>query len=147
MAELTQKQQRFVEEYTKDTNGTQAAIRAGYSLRTANEQAVRLLANVSIKTAIDSELKKMRDAALADAYEVEAYLTAVMRGKSSAEIVVIEGVGEGCSVARRMMKAPDEKERLDAAKTLAKRHGLIDSKIDLTHQLLPPSFDGEKDLE
>jgi len=147
MAELTQKQQRFVEEYTKDTNGTQAAIRACYSLRTANEQAVRLLANVSIKTAIDSELKKMRDAALADAYEVEAYLTAVMRGKSSAEIVVIEGVGEGCSVARRMMKAPDEKERLDAAKTLAKRHGLIDSKIDLTHQLLPPSFDGEKDLE
>jgi len=147
MAELTQKQQRFVEEYTKDTNGTQAAIRAGYSLRTANEQAVRLLANVSIKTAIDSELKKMRDAALADAYEVEAYLTAVMRGKSQAEIVVIEGVGEGCSVARRMMKAPDEKERLDAAKTLAKRHGLIDSKMDLTHQLLPPSFDGEKDLE
>ena len=147
MAELTPKQQRFVEEYIKDLNGTQAAIRAGYSPKTANEQAVRLLANVSIKTAIDSELEKLRDAALATAYEVEAYLTAVMRGETKAEVVVIEGVGDGCSKARTMQKAPDERERLDAAKTLAKRHGLIDGKLDLTHQLLPPSFSGEKDLE
>ena len=52
MKKLTPKQQRFVEEYLIDLNGTQAAIRAGYSERTANEQAARLLANVSVLSAI-----------------------------------------------------------------------------------------------
>lgn len=52
MANLTPKQQRFVEEYLIDLNATQAAIRAGYSEKTANEQGSRLLANVSISEAI-----------------------------------------------------------------------------------------------
>lgn len=46
---LPPKQVRFAEEYIKDLNGTQAATRAGYSQRTANEQAARLLANVSVQ--------------------------------------------------------------------------------------------------
>lgn len=49
---LAPMQQRFVEEYLIDLNGTQAAIRAGYSPRTANEQAARLLAKVSVSTAV-----------------------------------------------------------------------------------------------
>lgn len=53
-AKLTAKQARFVEEYLIDLNATQAAIRAGYSEKTANEQGARLLANVSIKEAIDA---------------------------------------------------------------------------------------------
>src|SRR4051812_24185381 len=43
---LNDRQARFVAEYLVDLNATQAAIRAGYSTRTANEQAARLLANV-----------------------------------------------------------------------------------------------------
>ena len=46
---LTEKQKRFVEEYLIDLNATQAAIRAGYSAKTANEQGARLLVNVSIQ--------------------------------------------------------------------------------------------------
>ena len=52
MSRLTPKQQRFVEEYLVDLNGTQAAIRAKYSPKTANEQAARLLAKASISKAI-----------------------------------------------------------------------------------------------
>lgn len=55
---LTDKQQAFCNEYLKDFNGTQAAIRAGYSEKTANEQAARLLANVSIKNYIESHQKE-----------------------------------------------------------------------------------------
>lgn len=51
---LTPKQQRFVEEYLVDLNATQAAIRAGYSERTANEQAARLLVKVGIQEAIQA---------------------------------------------------------------------------------------------
>lgn len=53
---LTDKQWRFVEEYLIDLNATQAAIRAGYSVKTANEQGARLLANVSIQEAISKAM-------------------------------------------------------------------------------------------
>lgn len=55
---LTPKQQAFADEYLKDLNGTQAAIRAGYSPKTANEQAARLLANVSVQEAIREAMDK-----------------------------------------------------------------------------------------
>ena len=49
---LTPKQKRFVAEYLIDLNATAAAKRAGYSEKTACEQAARLLANVKIQTAV-----------------------------------------------------------------------------------------------
>lgn len=52
MSALTPRQERFVAEYLVDLNATQAAIRAGYSPKTANEQAARLLANVSVQAAV-----------------------------------------------------------------------------------------------
>ncbi|EFE7673776.1 terminase small subunit [Escherichia coli] len=59
MAKLTDKQELFACEYLKDLNGTQAAIRAGYSEKTANEQASRLLANVNVQKFV-AELKTAR---------------------------------------------------------------------------------------
>jgi len=55
---LTDKQKKFCDEYLVDSNGTQAAIRAGYSEKTANEQSSRLLINVNIKEYIESKQKK-----------------------------------------------------------------------------------------
>lgn len=52
MNELTPKQARFVDEYLIDLNATQAAIRAGYSAKTADVQGPRLLGNVGVATAI-----------------------------------------------------------------------------------------------
>lgn len=49
---LTPKQQRFVEEYLVDLNATQAAIRAGYSERTANVQGAQILTKLSIQSEI-----------------------------------------------------------------------------------------------
>lgn len=56
---LTPKQRRFVAEYLKDQNGTQAAIRAGYAENSANEQAARLLAKDSVRKIVDSKLEKI----------------------------------------------------------------------------------------
>jgi phage terminase small subunit len=52
VAKLTDKQQRFVDEYLIDLNATQAAIRAGYSTKTADQQGSRMLANVKVKQAV-----------------------------------------------------------------------------------------------
>ena len=51
---LTAKQQRFVDEYLIDLNATQAAIRAGYSEKSAGDQAAQLLGKTHIKAAIDA---------------------------------------------------------------------------------------------
>jgi phage terminase small subunit len=59
--DLTPKQQKFVEEYLIDLNATQAAIRAGYSEKTANEQASRLLANVKVSALIQTAMQKRSD--------------------------------------------------------------------------------------
>ena len=60
---ITPKQQRFVTEYLIDLNATQAAIRAGYSQKTAQQQGSRLLTNVVVKRAIaaqqDRQLKSV----------------------------------------------------------------------------------------
>jgi hypothetical protein len=56
---FTPKQQAFIREYLVDLNGTQAAIRAGYSPRTANEQAAELLAKPSIRDAVTSGKEKL----------------------------------------------------------------------------------------
>lgn len=60
MAELTAKQQRFVEEYLVDMNATQAAIRAGYSKKTAYSIGGENLRKPEIKKAIKKATKVIR---------------------------------------------------------------------------------------
>lgn len=57
MRELNQKQKRFADEYLIDLNATQAATRAGYSAKTANEQGARLLAHVSVQAYLSARMK------------------------------------------------------------------------------------------
>jgi len=54
--DLNRRQARFVEEYLIDLNATQAAIRAGYSPRSANAHAARLFANPGIRARVDEAL-------------------------------------------------------------------------------------------
>lgn len=69
---LTDKQRRFVDEYLVDLNATQAAIRAGYSAKTAYSQAERLLRNVDVARAVE-------DAKAARAARVEVSADYVLR--------------------------------------------------------------------
>lgn len=69
---INHQQATFVVEYLKDKNGTQAAVRAGYSEKTANEQAARLLANVSVADAINKQLKALAIRTLINADEIVA---------------------------------------------------------------------------
>ena len=56
---MTPKQKRFCQEYLVDLNGTQAAIRAGYSKKTAEVQGSRLLTNVKVQAAIQEQQKRI----------------------------------------------------------------------------------------
>lgn len=131
MAKLTLRQKRFADEYLVDTNATQAAIRAGYSEKTAYSQGQRLLKKVELQTYIDEQLEKIHNENIADAIEVMMYLTSVLRGKSKSEIVVVENIGDFMSEARRMKKEPDEREKLKAAELIGKRYGMFTDKLSV----------------
>lgn len=60
---LTAKQQRFVDEYLIDLNATQAAIRAGYSEKTAAETGYENLRKPQIAEYIESKQKKLEEKA------------------------------------------------------------------------------------
>ena len=59
--EITDKMRQFVDEYLIDLNGTQAAIRAGYSESTAQEQSSQLLARPDIRALIEQAQKDRVD--------------------------------------------------------------------------------------
>ena len=132
MAKLTAKQQRFCDEYLIDLNATQAAIRAGYSKKTAAQTAARLLTNVKIQEYIKNRMAEKEAALIANQDEVLKYLTSVLRGQSVSTEIVIEGTGDGCSEARTIEKEPSEKDRLKAAELLGKRYGLYTEKVEET---------------
>ena len=130
MAKMTAKQMRFCDEYLIDLNATQAAIRAGYSKKTARKIGQENLTKRDIRQYIDARMAEKESELIADQNEVLRYLTAVMRGESRSSVVVVESLGDFMSEAREMEKAPDEKERLKAAEMLGKRYGLYTDRVE-----------------
>ncbi len=130
MAKMTAKQQRFCDEYLIDLNATQAAIRAGYSKKTANRIGTENLSKLVIKQYIEARMAEKEKNLIADQDEVLRYLTSVLRGESQSTELVVEGTGEGCSEARTILKEPSEKDRLKAAELLGKRYGIYTEKIE-----------------
>lgn len=146
---MTERQKRFADEYIIDTNAIRA-YKAAYPTvkkdEAAKANAYRLLSYATVRTYIDERLAEIKSAKIADATEVMEYLTGVVRGETEAEIVVVEGVGEGASEARRVKKHPDEKERLKAAELLGKRYGIFTDKLNVDGAL-QVVFTGDRDVE
>lgn len=139
---LTPKQLAFCREYIKDHNGTQAAIRAGYSKKTANEQASQNLAKLNIQAKIKEAQEKAWDAAIMGRAEILARLSDMGRSNMAdyvtpggelniskileekpvlSEFRVEEYQGERSSGIKRKCKLESPK---DALKELAKLQGL-----------------------
>lgn len=131
---MTEKQKLFADEYLIDLNATRAYRAAYPSVKkdeTARANASRLLTNANVKKYVDDRLEEIHNEKTADAQEVMEYLTAVLRGESTSEEIVVEGLGDGVSEARTMEKRPSEKDRLKAAELLGKRFGLYTDKVEM----------------
>lgn len=86
--ELNEQQKLFCDEYLADLNGTQAAIRAGYSAKTAAATASRLLRNVKVREYIEKRMDERRDSLIAKQDEVLQTLTRIIRREESENVVV-----------------------------------------------------------
>lgn len=144
MSELTPKQERFCLEYLKDLNGKQSAIRAGYSKKTANEQASRLLTNVNVRAFIDSKKAKVEEKTLITVERVVTNLVEIEERCRQA-VPVMERGPDGKMVESGEFKF-DSAGALKANELLGKHLKMYTDKLDLggkisLEQLLDGSWD------
>jgi phage terminase small subunit len=116
---LTKKERIFADEYVKTTNGTQSAITAGYSEKTARSKASQLLTKVNVRQYIDAVMNERSKNTIATADEVLEYLTRVVRGEEK------DAFGLDVSVA----------DKTKAAELLGKRHMLFTDKVKLSAEV------------
>ena len=161
---LTEKQQLFVDEYLIDLNATQAAIRAGYSVKTANEQGSQNLAKLSIQQAIAEkmaersrrtgvnqdrvvlELAKMAFVKMTDVVDSNGK---IKENATDDDLACIESVKykhsdteTGYSVEREVKIG----SKLKALELLGKHLGMWNDKIDV-NVAVPVVISGEDALE
>lgn len=89
IAVLNEKQQLFAIEYLTDFNATQAAIRAGYSEKTAYSQGPRLLKNVEVQEYLKNCRDEVKNGKIASQDEVLQQLTATLRREETESVVVV----------------------------------------------------------
>jgi len=161
---MTEKQKRFVEEYLIDLNATQAAIRAGFSVKTANEQGSRMLANVSIQTAISKAMaeRSKRTGVNQDRIVLElakiAFVNAgdvinmdeatVKEDAATDDVAAIQSIRvkifptkDGDGIEREVKLEP----KLKALELLGKHLGMWNDKLDVNVNI-PVVISGEEQL-
>ena len=131
---LSEKQQRFVDYYIQFGNATQAAKKAGYSAKTAYAIGVENLRKPQIQAAIATRLKQLESERIAEDKEILEYITSVMRGETTEEVVMNIGTGKGYTKAEKVKSQVSAKERLKAAEMLAKVRGMFITKQEVELQ-------------
>lgn len=128
---LTPKQKAFADYYIETGNAYQSAVKAGYSENYSKGNVIKLLENVSVKTYIEERMKSIENNRIAKAEEVLEYLTRVLRGEETEQVIVTENVGDYMSEARTIDKELSAKDRIKAAELLGKRYALFTEKVDV----------------
>ena len=133
---LTPKQQRFVDEYLIDLNATQAAIRAGYSEKTAQQMGSRLLLNVVIQEAIAKAQAERSERTVVDQdYVIKTIVETIERCSQakpvydkSGEPVMVETPDGGLAPVYKY----DATNVLKGAELLGRHLSMFTDKVDHT---------------
>ncbi len=118
---LTTKQQKFVDEYIVSGNATQAAIKAGYSKRTARKIGQENLTKPDIKAALNDKMLEIESQKIGDAKEVLEFYFRVLRGEETEEVPM-----STADSVITVTKTPSIKDRVSVAKEIMKRFPLYD---------------------
>jgi len=134
---LTEKQKRFADFYIETGNATEAYLKAGYKVKSndvAKANASRLLTNANVSEYVANLMGQKDKERIASQDEILIYLTKVMRGETTEE--VLRGEGKGFQTIDNMEVSA--KDRIKAAELLGKRYTLwtdkqqIDANIGVT---------------
>lgn len=125
MVKLTEKQQRFADEYIRTGNITQSYLNAYQNVKkesTAASNGSRLLRNAKVKAYIDERLEKLKKQSIAEQDEILQYLTSVMRGEIKDEQLLVVGDGDFGSEVEKHETRAEIVARTKAAELLGKRY-------------------------
>lgn len=117
MAKLTEKQKRFADYYIELGNATQAAIKAGYAKRSAQQMGAENLSKPVIKTYIDKRLSEIASERIMSAQEILERLSLIANAKITETVVIGTPMG-----VDTIEKPPDFKTQIQAMKELIKRY-------------------------
>ena len=147
--ELNEKQKLFCQEYLKDLNATQAAIRAGYSEKTAKSQGQRLLTNVYIKEFLEKQNEQRQERVKVDADYVLKTITETIERCAQKEQVM-----EYCPAEKAMVPTGEWKFEhrgvLKGCELLGKHLKLFTDKVEHSidktlEDIITESFKKEKE--
>ena len=145
---LNVKQEAFCLHYAKTGNATESYKVAGYSAKTEGAlyaAANRLLKNVKVKARLKELADELASEKIANIKEIHEFLTSIIRGETTDDVVVTEGCGDGVSEAKIVEIRTNNMARIKAATELAKMQGGYDNKLQV--ELTVPVFSGEERLE
>lgn len=127
--EFTDKQRKFCDEYLVDLNAKQAAIRAGYSPKTAKEQASRLLTNVNVQQYLSERQQKISDKLELDTEWVLKRLKSISDRCMQAEPVLEKVDGEWIESGEFKF---DSNGANRSTELIGKHLGMFSDKVDVT---------------
>lgn len=125
---LTDKEEQFCYEFIKDFDKKNAAIRAGYSKKSAYQIGHSVYKKPEVQAFIQELRNEIIDENIASAKEVEEFLTKAMRGEIAEENVLVVGTGEGLSQPVTVSKKIPTKDQIRAAELLGKRYAMFTDK-------------------
>lgn len=128
---MTPRQEKFCLEYAASGNAYHSALKAGYSENYAKGNVIKLLENESVKKRLQELKEKAESDKIADIREMQEKLTSIIRQELEEEVIVVEGCGEGISVARTMEKKPSTKDVINAITTLGKMQGAFTENLKI----------------
>lgn len=144
MAELNDKQLRFIEEYLVDCNCTQAAIRAGYSEKTAKQIGSRLLTKVDISARIEARRKELTEKTqLTQEWVLKKLEECVKKSMQEEEIQKWDYEAKQMSGTGEYIY--DSKGATKALELIGKHLGMFKDKLELSGEVV--IFKGDGDLE
>lgn len=127
MSKLTIKQKRFVDEYIISGNATDAAIKAGYSKKTAKSIGAENLTKPDIVNALREKEREIQSKKIAKQEEVLEYLTSILRNEQTQQTLI--GVGKGVQAITDIELSAADK--IKAAELIGKRFGMWTDKVEL----------------
>lgn len=149
IAKLTLKQQLFADEYIISGNATDAAIKAGYSKKTARSQGQRLLTKVDISNYIKNRMEELQDEKILTQKQILVMLSEIASGQAKetivvttkvAELILDEKTGKNVKVYNevpQLVEIPTKNsDRNKALELLGKRHQMWTDKQEITQRVV-----------
>ena len=101
---LTPKESKFIDEYVKTGNATEAVREAGYKVKALRQYGTKLLSKDYVKSEIDYRLAQHKAESIAEADEIFQYFTSVMRGEIKDQFGLEASLGERTKAAQELAK-------------------------------------------